>query len=290
MAFGRPTVTIPMKRQGPPNNQVLPFPSPAEVAGDSLSSGSTPETVPRNTPFSQTLPDIVVSGSFRKDLQGLRNAFEELKDLGFTILSPTNTNIVSERDGFAFLKGEETYTPGTIEERHLDAIRRAGFVWLHAPEGYLGPSAALEIGFARASGIPVYSRVPLREKCFQSMVTVVESPHEAASQYVQHPQPPLPAVHSFQAYYARAAIARGYTNESARDTLLLMVEEFGELARALRKRAKLRRDSTGKVGKDAHELADIFIYVIHMANVLGIDLAAAVQEKEEINIKRFLAR
>jgi NTP pyrophosphatase (non-canonical NTP hydrolase) len=69
-----------------------------------------------------------------------------------------------------------------------------------------------------------------------------------------------------------------------------MLEEFGELARALRKRQKLRRDSKGHVSQEEHELADIFIYVVHMANVLEIDLAQAVHEKERINIDRFLTR
>jgi NTP pyrophosphatase (non-canonical NTP hydrolase) len=69
-----------------------------------------------------------------------------------------------------------------------------------------------------------------------------------------------------------------------------MLEEFGELARALRKRNKLRRDSKGRVGHEEQELADIFIYVVHMANVLGVDLAEAVHKKEQLNIQRFLRR
>ena len=48
-----------------------------------------------------------------------------------------------------------------------------------------------------------------------------------------------------------------------------MLEEFGEFARAIRKRQNLRRDSKGRVGQEEHELADIFIYVVHMANVLA---------------------
>jgi NTP pyrophosphatase (non-canonical NTP hydrolase) len=232
----------------------------------------------------------VLSGSFRKDLVGLRREFEELRDLGFRILSPTNTNAVNERDGFVFMEGEETAAPETIELRHLDAIRNSAFVWLHAPDGYVGPSAALEIGFARASGVPVYSRFLPTDKVLQQLVETVESPRDLASAVNRHPLPPLPALQPFQKYYARVAVRRGYDKESPQDTLLLMLEEFGELARALRKRQKLRRDSKGRVGHDEQELADIFIYVVHMANVLGIDLAEAVHKKEQINIQRFLTR
>src|SRR5205814_1782523 len=97
------------------------------------------------------------------------------------------------------------------------------------------------------------------------------SPDKVGDLYSNHPVPPLPAIQAFQKYYARAAIRRGYEKETAENTLLMMVEEFGELARAVRKRQKLRRDSKGAVRSEEQELADIFIYVVHMANILGFD-------------------
>jgi len=70
--------------------------------------------------------------------------------------------------------------------------------------------------------------------------------------------------------------------------LLLMVEEVGELAKAVRKREKLvRHGSFGRIN-EAHELADVFLYVIHMANILGLDLGSAVREKEEVNLTKFV--
>jgi NTP pyrophosphatase (non-canonical NTP hydrolase) len=281
-----------MKRQGSTIGQIYLFPTSEggertsvqidSVAANALAEGAS-VVIPETT-------EIVISGSFRKDLVGLTREFEELQDLGFRILSPTNTRAVAEEEGFIYMEGEQTATPNTIELRHLDAIRRSAFVWLHAPDGYVGPSAALEIGFARASGIPVYSRIAPTEKVLQNLVTIVPSPTALASAISRHPVPPLPAVQPFQKYYARAAVHRGYHEESSQDTLLLMLEEFGELARALRKRNKLRRDSKGRVGHEEQELADIFIYVVHMANVLGVDLAEAVHKKEQLNIQRFLRR
>jgi NTP pyrophosphatase (non-canonical NTP hydrolase) len=121
------------------------------------------------------------------------------------------------------------------------------------------------------------------------LVSTVESASVLLSSFAVHPPPPLPAVKSFQTYYARAAVRRGYEKESAENTLLLMLEEFGELASAIRKRQKLRRDH-GSRSNEEQELADVFIYVVHLANVLGIDLGEAVHAKEQINIKRFLSR
>jgi NTP pyrophosphatase (non-canonical NTP hydrolase) len=69
-----------------------------------------------------------------------------------------------------------------------------------------------------------------------------------------------------------------------------MVEEVGELARALRKREKLVRHGSYPDSSEAQELADVFLYVVHMANVLELDLAHIVRDKEVINLKKFLAR
>jgi NTP pyrophosphatase (non-canonical NTP hydrolase) len=41
---------------------------------------------------------------------------------------------------------------------------------------------------------------------------------------------------------------------------------------------------------EAHELADVFLYVVHMANVLDLDLANIVRDKEIVNLQKFLAR
>ena len=124
----------------------------------------------------------------------------------------------------------------------------------------------------------------------QSFVRVVDSPAAILKMPLAHPEPPAPALRAFQEYYKRAAIQRGYTKEHPKDCLLLMVEEVGELARALRKREKLVRHGSYVNSNEAHELADVFLYVVHMANILGLDLANVVREKEFINVEKFLAR
>jgi NTP pyrophosphatase (non-canonical NTP hydrolase) len=233
---------------------------------------------------------VVISGTYRKEFETVQRTYEEFLDLGCSILSPTNVTIVDEHDGFVYMKGEEEETQDKIEARHLLAIQKANFVWLHTPEGYVGLSAALEVGFAHAAGVPVYARQAPLDKTLQPFVHVVGSPAEVLATELQHPEPPTPALKAFQEYYRRAAIARGYAKEQPKDCLLLMVEEVGELARALRKREKLVRHGSYGDSNEAHELADVFLYVVHMANVLGVDLADIVQDKEVLNLKKFLAR
>lgn len=230
--------------------------------------------------------DIVLCGTYRKDIEGLRRAFEELKDLGFNVLSPSNLDIIKEKNGFVYMHGEETQTAERLELKHLDAIERARLVWLHAPEGYVGPTAALELGFAKASGIPVFATCAPVDEAFRSFVKVVVSPEDVFIDVTyQRLPPPPPRLGVFQHYYRRAAAQRGYESESTQNCLLLMMEEVGELARALRKKQKLVRHGSPIRNAESLELADVFMYVVHMANILGIDLGEAVQHKELLNIK-----
>ena len=231
---------------------------------------------------------VVLCGTYRKDPEGLRRTFERLTDSGFSILSPSNPFIETEEHGFVYMRHENVRSPEQIESRHLDAIQKADFVWFFAPEGYVGPTGALEVGFARANGIPVYSDTPLTDVTIKSFVQIVESPSSINDYFTRdRVRPPAPAVRTFQNYYRRVAIQRGYTHENAKDCLMLMVEEIGELARALRKRAKLVRHGKGIQNQEEAELADVFIYVVHMANILKVDLSTIVQAKEIANIQKF---
>jgi NTP pyrophosphatase (non-canonical NTP hydrolase) len=242
-----------------------------------------------SAPVVRTGYDVVLSGSYRKDFQALKATYEELLDLGCSVLSPSSVNAVSEIDGFVYMKGEEAQAPDQIESRHLDAIQRAQFVWLHAPEGYVGPTAALEVGFAHAIGVPVFANRAVEDKTVSSFVNVVSAPSSAVALVDANALPtPQPALTAFQEYYRRVAVQRGYKSEGPKDCLLLMVEEVGELARAIRKREGLARHGSEGSVSERHELADVFLYVVHMANILDIDLSKVVKEKELINLQKYL--
>jgi NTP pyrophosphatase (non-canonical NTP hydrolase) len=82
---------------------------------------------------------------------------------------------------------------------------------------------------------------------------------------------------------------RGFGDEKPQDIMLLMVEEVGELAKALRKVVGLKidhnkRDSYTLVEE---EIADIFFYLLDLCVVLDIDLFTALKNKELKNEQRF---
>lgn len=81
---------------------------------------------------------------------------------------------------------------------------------------------------------------------------------------------------------------RGFDQEPAQDTLLIMIEEFGELAKAIRKYSGLKIDHSRleSYGNLKHEMADVLICLLILANKCNIDLFQALQEKEKINSTR----
>lgn len=104
--------------------------------------------------------------------------------------------------------------------------------------------------------------------------------------------PPLPekpsTLSQLQQYQADMCKARGWDQANTLETFLLFSEEFGELAKAIRNRLALYQekdkaiDSTELEG----EFADVFSYLMELANRFEIDLETVYRAKEEINAKR----
>jgi hypothetical protein len=97
-----------------------------------------------------------ICGSFRRHLGAVGEAMKEFADRRVEVLSPQGVAVVGEEGGFLFLASDQSDDIGRIEDRHLACIARSDFVWLVAPDGYVGPTTALEIGFAAGSGVPIY--------------------------------------------------------------------------------------------------------------------------------------
>jgi NTP pyrophosphatase (non-canonical NTP hydrolase) len=229
---------------------------------------------------------VVLCGSFRRDLDGLRARLADLSD-DYLLLSPAGLDFVNPDADFVRLSGELDDSVGDIESRHLRAISDADFVWLHAPQGYVGLSAALELGHARAVGVPIFSDALPEDETLASIIRVVSCPEDVA--VLLDPNAGA-ALERLQSYYRNAAARRGWDAESAQDALLMMTEELGELARAVRRTSGLSRDGAYPDVEVGSELADVQLYLVHLANILGVDLASAVTHKERINAERFSQR
>lgn len=92
-----------------------------------------------------------------------------------------------------------------------------------------------------------------------------------------------------QAYIKEVIKIRGFANQEIEKTMLLLLEEVGELAKAVRKNATDMRIDKNKMNHYdtiESEVADVFIVLTSVCNKLDIDLYKSLKDKEEENIKR----
>ena len=92
-----------------------------------------------------------------------------------------------------------------------------------------------------------------------------------------------------QDYIEKVVQMRGFANQPVQETMLLLIEETGELAKAIRKSAtKLSVDVDKMHNYDTveSEVADVFFVLTAMCNQMGVNLFDALKEKEKLNIER----
>ncbi|MHC4618512.1 MAG: hypothetical protein ACYTEQ_12255 [Planctomycetota bacterium] len=101
-----------------------------------------------------------ISGSFHRHMTDIKEASEEFRSLGVRILSPEDTRIVDQKGDFLFVASDGCRSIQLVQNRHLEAIIASDFLWLVAPNGYVGQSASMEMGFSVANNIPVIGVSP----------------------------------------------------------------------------------------------------------------------------------
>ena len=97
------------------------------------------------------------------------------------------------------------------------------------------------------------------------------------------------SINEIQSYIKEVMQIRGFNKEKSSDKILLLVEEVGELAKAIRKNEnKLGIDKTKECNYSSveSEVADVFIVLLSICDILNIDLFKVFLDKEEENIKR----
>lgn len=95
-----------------------------------------------------------------------------------------------------------------------------------------------------------------------------------------------PTLADLQRFVAEACVARGFADETNPERIMLLAEEVGELAKAVRKTTGVRVDPASSKYRVDLEAVDVLWYVLDICNAYGIDLEKAFREKEELNRQR----
>jgi len=129
-----------------------------------------------------------VSGSFHRHMGAITNAVHELAALSVQVLSPADPRVVAQQGEFLFVASDRVRSVRLVQDRHLDSIRAANFVWLVCPDGYVGQSAAMEVGFAAAVGVPIFAAHAPYDLTLRQYVIIVPSLGAAVSRASARPR------------------------------------------------------------------------------------------------------
>lgn len=109
----------------------------------------------------------VISGSFDKFKAEIDAAHDAFADHNVLVIAPDKGWLYIPRLVQAGYKGnrplptERGLGMAAIERQFLDNIDKADFVYVCNPHGYIGITAAAEIGYALGGGKPVYLKEPI---------------------------------------------------------------------------------------------------------------------------------
>lgn len=95
-----------------------------------------------------------------------------------------------------------------------------------------------------------------------------------------------PTLSDLQQYVAAIVKHRGFVDNSAQHDFIMLTEEVGELAKALRKWNGDSVATDSVVSELEHEVADVLMMLLGFCNQAGIDLEKAFRDKEEKNKQR----
>jgi len=135
-----------------------------------------------------------VSGSFHRHMSAIYEAVGTLRDAGVIVLSPADPRVVDYEGEFLYVASDKFRSVRLVQDRHLECIRSSSFLWLVAPDGYVGPSAAMEIACAVGAGTPVFSEHQVADLTMRQYVTKVAGVSDVLNRLLDHHSHDIPNV------------------------------------------------------------------------------------------------
>lgn len=119
----------------------------------------------------QEFRSVTISGSFRKHLEYILKVRKQFIDKNIQVLSPRFTEPENPGEEFVVFTGEAGLTPLELERHHLDSINKSDALIVCDPQGYVGASSLIEIGYAQS----INKRIVFTEKPEEFMLNTLPS-------------------------------------------------------------------------------------------------------------------
>jgi hypothetical protein len=97
-----------------------------------------------------------ISASYHRDFDGLMEVRDLFANCGIKVLFPQKCQPTASISDFVILSTDTSRDPKYLQEKNLALIEQCDFLYVYNPDGYIGLSMALEIGFALRHGIQVF--------------------------------------------------------------------------------------------------------------------------------------
>jgi hypothetical protein len=107
--------------------------------------------------------NAVIIGSFRKHLHQILKLRSELEKLHVTIMSPPHDKVLNPNDEFVIFQSDPTDDPKILQDCVFSKIRNCTFIIVANFDNYIGRAGTMEIGFALAHGIGIYTIEPVND-------------------------------------------------------------------------------------------------------------------------------
>lgn len=126
----------------------------------------------------------VISGSYRKHLRQIILLKNELQNCQVKVLSPVGNAAINPGEEFIILDSDPITHPKLLQDSVFAKIRRSTFLVVANFDGYLGRAAVLEIGFAIAKGLTVYSLEPIDDPNLSPYCRPLEEVFPSTKQFI----------------------------------------------------------------------------------------------------------
>ncbi|MEK7516922.1 MAG: hypothetical protein AAB583_00045 [Patescibacteria group bacterium] len=116
----------------------------------------------------------LIIGSFRKHYKEISDVIDIFDKADIEILSPKKATALNPEDEFVVFDYDPKHlSEKELEDLVLEKIHRVDFVYLVNPGGYVGLSAAFEVGYCIAHKINVFAMEPSSELCAKYLYGVM---------------------------------------------------------------------------------------------------------------------
>lgn len=105
----------------------------------------------------------VISGSFRKHLLQIVALKKILEKHNIGVLSPSGKIAINPHEEFIVLDSDPIDYPKLLQDSVFAKIRRSTFLVVANFDNYLGYAAVLEMGYALAQGIAIYTLETIKD-------------------------------------------------------------------------------------------------------------------------------